>query len=191
MENEIIITIPEYIRKVLLSTKRNKKYYEKGKKKIPKKYENNKEYGYMSYKAKTVLCNRRSGEPVIANPRTVGTPKYKVINGQSIYNGQIQRFERAVVIDAIKASFRPYLKEVKTILQYPIKITYTFEDDFLGDGSVKRQDLDNHAYLYGKCFQDLLTEKGIIRDDSVEYVNGIEYIYKVASKRSLQIKITY
>jgi aspartyl/asparaginyl beta-hydroxylase (cupin superfamily) len=196
MNNEITITIPGYIRKVLLSKSRNKKFYEKGKKKLPKKYQDIKKYGYKAIKlpngqSKVRLVLLQTNEPVISNPRSVGTEKWKVINGQSIYNGQVHTFERAKMINAIKDSFRPYLKDIKPITQCPVKITYIFHDDFLSDARTERKDLDNHAFVYGKCFQDLLVDEGILPDDSTEFVTGIEYIYDLSKdgKSYLHIKI--
>ncbi|MDC6350725.1 hypothetical protein PP178_04110 [Zeaxanthinibacter sp. PT1] len=154
-----LITIPLYITQVKLSEKRRATHYKKGsKKKIPKKYEK-----YV-FNKKGILVHPKTGTPAIANPRSVGTPRYKKINGQEIYSGMPHHM-RAKIVLAIKKNFLKYLKEVKPIQDFPIQIDMELHAE-IGIGN---WDLDN-LWIYNKCFQDALTEAGIIPEDNIQYI---------------------
>lgn len=105
--------------------------------------------------------------PVIANPDTVGTPNYLIINGQSIYSSNIAEFTRGEMFKQIKDSFLPYLVDIPPVIKYPILIDLELHDtvdNVLAKGST-RWDVDNRAYPYCKAFCDTLVDLKIIKDD--------------------------
>jgi hypothetical protein len=180
-QNEIArIVIPDYIRYVKLSNSRVKKYYEENKKKVPERFLNEK-YGYVKHKRGSrlvsLLTDLQTREPVIANPRSHGTPKIAIINGQGIYDQSIQKQQRDVMMKAIKNSFKEYVNQLPEI-NVPVRIYAELHDVILNPNG-RTWDLDNRFYMYQKAFQDCLTgnhqngiaqNKIILRDDSNIYV---------------------
>lgn len=163
------IIIPDYPDKIKLSDSRRPTYFVKNKSsKIPKKYQNE-NYGWVN----EFLVDKRTGEKVIRNSKSVGTPRYWSVNFQAIWNGQIKHQNRASITSKLKDVFRPYIEELDIITQYPIKI-----EIFLHDVEMPI-DVDNKGVVYTKIITDLLvnTNKGmddnksIIPDDSSAYVN--------------------
>jgi|TARA_R110000744_G_scaffold5036_1_gene17732 hypothetical protein len=151
------IEIPQFIKKVMVAKARRIKYYKKGGK-IPKKYANNK------FDNKGRMINS-DGDHVVANPRTIGTARYLTINGQQLYNARMSPHMRSKIVNAVKESYMPYVKNVKPIKKLPVAISLDFYD-------TTRQanwDLDNQ-WLYGKCFQDLIVKLGILPDDDIKYI---------------------
>lgn len=175
--NEIVIEIPIYIRKVVISNAIRPKYFEP-KDKLPLKYQNlNFQFKpcptSAKGKTKILLVDIAKGEKVIKNPKVCGEQKTKLINGQKIYNGEIQRWDRAKMMDAIKLCFQPYIKNVQKITSFPLVITAEVHD-FVRDPELKNQlwDLDNRFYVYQKCFQDILVKEKIIAEDDVLHITG-------------------
>jgi hypothetical protein len=179
------LEIPLYIRTVRMSEKRTKKYYVQGKKELPKKYTDSTRYVYKKKASKMCLFDNEVQDYVISNPRSFGTPKDDLINGQSIYNGFVSKWSRATIMRAIKNNFQPYINTLKPIEDYPIKITMEIHD-LVKDPLSKNQlwDLGNRAFTYMKKFEDCLAgnkfrgkalTKQIIEDDNVTFVTGIEY----------------
>lgn len=197
MERELIhtITIPNYIRKVLLSKERRAKYYIRNKihqgiQKLPKKYGTVtntksglyfelkefftwKEHKLTTGKIEIRLWDAIEQEYVIANPKTAGTEKWEVINGQKLYNQGYHPFVRRKIVDSIHEFFAPFLIGVKPVGNYPISIQYIFSGELSNN-----MDLDNHALPYYKCFQDCLTKLSIIKNDTVEYIDHFSVRYK-------------
>jgi hypothetical protein len=110
-------------------------------------------------------------EPIIANSTKVGTPKMYLINGQDIYNGHLQNHMLGFVMNKIKDCYYPYIKDLKPIDFYPVKIKCEVHDT-IKNSYVKaksdigqRWDIDNLVYPYLKAFPDLLTKEGILKDD--------------------------
>ena len=154
------VVIPEFILRVKLSNARRAKYYTT-KDKLPKKY----------LKASFIFDKKgrltyRGGEPIVKNTRTVGTPNYKKINGQEFYAGVGSPMIRVKVVNAIKDSFRPYLLDVKPLLEFPVCIECEYHDV----PGPANWDLDN-KWIYTKIFQDLLVKEGILPDDNIKYVS--------------------
>lgn len=180
---KITIEIPQYIRKVKLSNARVKKYYEKGKKEPKaKKYKDTTKYAWKSLKGRKFLVDLETEERVIANPRSVGTPRYITINGQKIYNGEVSKHVRNKVLSAIKENFTPYINKMPEVHleEFPIKISLELHDIIREPGSNSLWDLDNRAWPYIKAFQDCLTGnkdktgrkrcKQVIPDDNVLFI---------------------
>lgn len=152
------IEIPLFIKDVQLSKKRRATYYKKtSKKPLPKKYQ------HLKYNKKGILVSEL-GIPVIANPRAVGTPRFKRINGQEIYSGMPHHM-RSKIVKSIKDSFKDILKKHGPINQFPIQLEMKLYDS-IGNAN---WDLDN-LWIYNKCFQDSLTDAGIIPDDHIGYI---------------------
>lgn len=149
------ITIPEFITHVKLSNKRRAKYYTK-KSKIPKKYK--------ELKFKNGFLVDVDGKKVVSNPRSVGTPKLKKINGQEIYSGMPHHM-RAKIVKTIKDFYKKHLKNIDPVDSFPIQI----EMELHAPIEVGNWDLDN-LWIYNKCFQDALTDLGIIPDDNIQYI---------------------
>tara|TARA_R100000742_G_C4277696_1_gene99793 strand:+ start:154 stop:759 length:606 start_codon:yes stop_codon:yes gene_type:complete len=155
--DKIEISIPLFIKKVMISKARRIKYYKEGGK-IPIKYS---KYGFDS---KGRLIDDK-GEYIVANPRTIGKPKYITINGQALYNARMSPHIRSKIVNAVKDSFEPHLNGVKPIVDLPVRISLKLYDTI----RQANWDLDNQ-WLYNKCFQDLIVKKGIIPDDDIKYV---------------------
>ena len=155
--DKIEISIPLFIKKVMISKARRIKYYKEGGK-IPIKYS---KYGFDS---KGRLIDDK-GEYIVANPRTIGKPKYITINGQALYNARMSPHIRSKIVNAVKDSFEPHLNGVEPIVDLPVRISLKLYDTI----RQANWDLDNQ-WLYNKCFQDLIVKKGIIPDDDIRYI---------------------
>ena len=153
------ITIPKYIKHVVLSKKRRAKYYTK-KSKIPKKYQG------LPFNNKGILVDKL-GNPVIANPRVVGTPRLKKVNGQDFYKGTDSPHIRSKVVNEIKSFLKPFVKGIEPITTYPVQIKLEMHD-VIGVGN---WDLDN-LWIYNKCMQDVLVDTGVLAEDNVMYVTA-------------------
>ena len=175
-----IVVIPQYIRRVKLSNSRRKKYYIRGKKTLPLKYQNER-YQYEKRRVGTVqeiLVDTVTKLAVIANPKSHSTPHYQVINGQGIYNQTIVTHQRDVMMKAIKESFAPYMEELP-LIDFPVRIYVELHDEYNNTNGGK-WDLDNRFYMYQKAFQDCLTgnkdrdgkptNKVVLEDDSVGHI---------------------
>lgn len=155
--DKIEISIPLFIKKVMISKARRIKYYKEGGK-IPIKYS---KYGFDS---KGRLIDDK-GEYIVANPRTIGKPKYITINGQALYNARMSPHIRSKIVNAVKDSFEPHLNGVEPIVDLPVRVSLKLYDTI----RQANWDLDNQ-WLYNKCFQDLIVKKGIIPDDDIRYI---------------------
>jgi hypothetical protein len=179
-----IVEIPQYIRKVELSKARQVKYYELGKK-MPKakKYTDTKKYEYQQipgFGLRKFLIDLQTKQRVIANPLAAGTARNVVINGQKIYNGEINQHTRNKVLSTIKASFIPYINKLEQITKFPITIRCEIHDVIRESSGNSLWDIDNRSYPYIKAFQDCLTGnkgrdcilkcKQVIPDDNILYI---------------------
>ncbi len=153
------IEIPNFITHVVLSKKRRAKHYKKGNKR-PNKYSTS---DYV-YNKDDILVHKITRVPVIANPRSVGTPRIKKINGQDIYRGNTNPHMRSKIVSEMKDFFRKELRKqkVKPIptehypLEMELEMCLPLSTDF---------DVDNASWLYVKVIQDVLTDCGVIRND--------------------------
>ena len=116
--DKIEISIPLFIKKVMISKARRIKYYKEGGK-IPIKYS---KYGFDS---KGRLIDDK-GEYIVANPRTIGKPKYITINGQALYNARMSPHIRSKIVNAVKDSFEPHLNGVEPIVDLPVRISLKY-----------------------------------------------------------------
>jgi len=155
----ISITVPEYIKHIVLSKKRRAKYYTK-KSKIPKKYNG------LPFNKKGILVDKL-GNPVIANPRVVGTPRLKKVNGQDFYKGTDSPHIRSKVVNELKSFLKTFVQGIDPVTSYPVQIRLEMHD-VIGVGN---WDLDN-LWIYNKCMQDVLVDQGILAEDNVMYVTA-------------------
>lgn len=152
------IEIPHFITKVMLSKQRRATYYKKKDKNIPKKHLG-KKFNKQGFMIDTF------GNRIIKNSRSVGTPRYKKINGQEFYKGADSHHIRAKVVNELKKFYSETLKNVKPITQFPIQIEWEHHE-LIGVGN---WDLDN-LWIYNKCFQDALIDNNVIPEDNVMFI---------------------
>jgi len=115
--------------------------------------------------------------------------KYLKINGQAIYNGSLHPFTRAKVVKQMHEYVKPFIDEelkgrdlsrlfpLSIRLEVHVPINYSSVRRLKGeirwsppkDGYIANWDVDN-LWIWGKVFNDELTESEYITDDSVSYV---------------------
>lgn len=126
------------------------------------------------------------------NSRIAGTPAYAKINSQNIYNSKYNKFTQAKVIQHIKSYLASNMKQgvaelglicTNLVRKYPVVISaevyapYSLGGCRYVAGNFKQVpsrawDIGNFGWIWSKCFDDVLQEIGIIKNDSVDYVRG-------------------
>lgn len=183
------IEIPHYITKVVLSQKRKPQYYvyntktRKFNKAIPDKVKGRIKVLPFRIGKVTKMVAFIDGQPLLQNPRAAGTPQVITINGQNIYNGSMHPMQRYKIINTIKEFFIERLVGIKPVNQTPVEISFIFE------GPDLKQDLDNHAWIYIKCFLDCLVSMKILPEDTIEYIRKVSYEFNEAETPKLTIEI--
>lgn len=188
------IVIPDYPDKVLVSKARRPVYYVtrkalvKGKVEIPPSFLDEAKYYFDE---RGVLINKKTDNPQLANSKTVGTPRYWVVNFQQIWNGSMAKHGRSSRVDKLKEALRPYIDKSEPYLtpmhewEYPVAIEiFIYDTEF-------PVDVSNRGVLYIKVIEDLLVAEGILKDDSAEYVNDsgrVKYI-KIGDKKDKKMVI--
>ena len=164
-----VITIPEYITTVQISETRRAKYYTKKTKNIPKTYREK-----YTFNKKGYLVDKE-GKKIIANPRSVGTPRFVTISGNQFYSGYGGRggaHTRAKIVRELKAFYMPFVEKAKeeygVITQFPIQITW---DIYRHVEDEPDWDVSNLQFYY-KYFEDCLRDppNPMIPDDTVKYI---------------------
>jgi hypothetical protein len=192
------VTIPRYLRSYKSSEAAIAKYYEKGTgKKVPYQYcdkvlfrtQGIREPDGVNYRWKAFPCVRqktkkmidflvdaKTEERIIANPKKVGKPRYQVVNGQDIYNGNISKAARNKLITVIKDQFRQFAMTCPRMTKYPLIMEVEVWDTPIDTTYNSKQDWDlgNRIFPYNKGFEDVLKKGdcGVIIDDSVFYLTG-------------------
>jgi Holliday junction resolvase RusA-like endonuclease len=117
--------------------------------------------------------------------------KFWKINSQGIYNGSIQRFTRAIVvnnmhkyiIDQLESQELPKIVDpVQLVLRIYIPINYSnVRRTSKGiswkppePGYVPTNDEDNISWIWNKCIKDCLTKLEVWEDDTIEYCVGTD-----------------
>lgn len=152
------IPFSEYVQ---VSKKRRPIPYIKDKCRIPKKYDNI----LYTWNSKGYLCNALTGEVLIANNKSAGTPRNKKVNGQNIYNGNVSRQARASLVKALHQQFGTYLRElepIKDIKHFPLGLHLNFH---VHDRARLNLDNDNR-WIWEKAIQDTLVQEGIFPEDN-------------------------
>lgn len=184
------IRIPDFVYRIQVSKARRIKYYEVGSK-VPKKYLNPKKYAYKPYKlsgGRTVqrLTDLSTNEPVIANPRVAGKPRYRIIRGNDFYSGFAKPAIRNNMMNAIKAELESHFVMAPfNALDYPLYIEFIYMDT-----KVQAQDLDNFRFAYEKAVLDLLQKKGVLANDNVNYITKLssEFVEVPEDQRLLVVR---
>lgn len=118
------------------------------------------------------------------------------ISTQSIYNQRLHHHERSKIISFMKEYIKNNLPLNWRVTEgsYPIKMLLTFFTPInwatvrMSKGEVKwskptkdyqaKHDLDNMSWIWGKTIQDCLKDYGIIPEDTVDFINDVEYAYR-------------
>lgn len=175
MELLATVTINEYVRLVTLSESRRTTYYEKGKKKVPKKYADKigVDYKWTDINGKTYLTDAW-GTRIISNPNAAGTPKGEVISGNSLHSLRMLDSTRSKIIKAIKQQMIPEIEKLEPITKFPIRILCELHDTvvdwmYIDNKTLQPKeinwDIDNRFLFYGKVFPDVLQGTPMIQED--------------------------
>lgn len=193
MELLATVEIKEYVRLVTLSESRRAAYYEKGKKKVPKKYSDKigVDYKWHEIKGKIYLCDAY-GTRIIANPNSVGTPKGEVIRGNALHALTMLESTRSKILKAIKSQMQPEIDKLDPITKFPIRILCELHDTVLDWMYIDNKsglpkdtgwDIDNRFLFYGKVFPDVLAGSPMIVDVLDEQTKKTEKKKVFTSKR--------
>ena len=136
--------------------------------------------------------------------------KYWKINSQSIYNGAIQRFTRAIVVNNIHSYILEQLKTqqlpkidrpIQLQLDIYIPINYAnIRRNKDGEISWKipkddyepTNDEDNISWIWNKCIKDCLTKLKVWEDDTMYWCRGTSsLIYFVDNINDRRIEISF
>ena len=163
--------------------------------------------GYSAYadkeKGKAAMKWRKFSTHVQMSNNKYKANRYVKVNGQSIYNGSVGRYNRATIKSELSRNMSPGLllmkeamfKEGLSLVDSSISVKLYFGAN-AGYGDVKmrktkeglrilsgdeckniRYDLDNQ-WIWGKVFLDELQAKGIVRNDTADRIfkNTIEHV---------------
>jgi len=118
---------------------------------------------------KKEYCCDGSGERFLKNTKSVGKPNLWILNGQDLYNGNLDWRMRKKVAGFFHEYFSKYIKkQIK-----PIKL---LENELLSVScdiyEVKRRNMPDvsNMWLLEKFFEDSLQDCGIIADDDPDHV---------------------
>jgi hypothetical protein len=159
---------PQYPTKIPLSLSRRAKYYSTltGKQRV------NKIPKWLEKKGYTIdplgFCLDENQERIIANKRSVGTPKYSPINGQIFYSQKGGKFTRAKVVKYLHEYFVENTKDVPVFKTYPMVLTLDWKIPY----GYQTMDNTNMSFAYVKVFEDVLVATEKITDDEVRYISG-------------------
>ncbi len=137
---------------------------------------------------------------VIANTKTAGKPRTKIINGQDLHRLTLETYHASKIKRAIKDQFIIEVEKLEPIKEIPLIIEAEIRDtyiDLVNENSYS-WDVDNRFLFYGKVFSDVLsgtpdiqeiadggtiikklvkTSKEIIKDDHRGYITGGGHIF--------------
>lgn len=188
------IVIPDYPDQVLISKARRAVYYvkeggaTKGNTKIPPSFKDKKKYYFDD---KGILRHMKTGEAKLANPKTAGTPRYWRVNFQDIWNGSMAKHGRSSRIDKLKEVLEPHIDFFCSIQEPIDEENYPVTIEILLYDTEFPVDVSNRGVIYTKIIEDLLVAKGMLQDDSAEYVNDsgrCKYV-KIADKKDKKMVI--
>lgn len=134
------------------------------------------------------LYNEETKEFVIKNTKSVGRPRYWVINGQSIYSGNIPPQQRSVLMAKLHEYFKELIGDCPKINlidkeRYQIKyLWYLLEDKVYPDVS--------NLWPYGKAINDVLVKDlKVVEDDSPKYHKQDKYDTEYRETEGFKIEI--
>ena len=137
-------------------------------------------------------------EKLVRNKRTAGKPKMLRINGQSIWDGSVDRYARNNLKKFLTHYFTPVIIRSNIEKLYTPKDYYFhFEFIFYFPLTLRNfvaQDIDNHSFCYVKAFLDTLQELNIIENDNSIFTRGHSSRYvdiPTEEDRRLEVKIHF
>lgn len=185
----------DFIPKLQLSKSRRAVYYTKSdlmKGKLPKKYLlEPKKSLVLKREFKWDFNNRLctlDNDLIIKNTKSVGKPRYWVINGQDIYSGKFSPKSRSGLMIKLHEYFKEIIKDcpkfmIKPNERYRLHLTW-----FILDSKVY-PDPDN-LWIYEKVINDVLVKDlSIVIDDSCVFTSGGSKEYKYRDKEGFKIEI--
>jgi len=146
----------------------------------------------------------KTSNKVVAN-------KYIKINNQSIYNGALNKFSRAIAIDNMHKYIDLYLIKYRGLnLLKTLHISYQIHT-VINHGSISLRkgkicykpvkinynpnwDIENLASIWIKAFNDSLTKNNVISDDNISVITKVSYEFievKDIDKRKIVVEIDY
>lgn len=200
----------DFIPKLQLSKSRRAVYYNiKDYNKIPKKYLLDKKlqwgipndmvlYEQPLLKEGYIWCGgilRKGtyssiGSPVIKNTKSVGKPRYFIINGQDLYSGKFERQQRADLILKLHQYFlelfgKSIYEKSHLWINSPLKIqiTWFIKEDYKGP------DLDN-LWIVEKVLLDMMVKDlKVIPDDNHKIIKELTKKYEYRETEGFKIEI--
>lgn len=184
----------DFIPKLQLSKSRRAVYYtfdDYTKGKIPKKYLEN---GLLKHPYTWLgknLYNGKEGKEVIKNTRSVGKPRYWIMNGQDLYNDKFQKITRNALIHKLHDYFKELIKDCPVLVKeeterFRLVLTWYINPDCV------TVDYDN-LWIYEKCILDVLHKESIglckVKEDSHKYFKGGSKDYEYRDKEGFKIEI--
>ncbi len=186
----------DFIPKLQLSKSRRAVYYTLGDHingKLPKKFyiKNIPVKNVLSFDYEwrnSSLFNKKDNCFVIKNSKTVGKPRYWVINGQDIYSGKFSPKSRSGLMIKLHEYFKEIIKDcpkfmIKPNERYRLHLTW-----FILDSKVY-PDPDN-LWIYEKVINDVLVKDlSIVIDDSCVFTSGgsKNYVYRMQEGFKIEI----
>lgn len=126
------------------------------------------EYIFKERVKKKPLClfDTKTNEFVVTNPRTAGTEKWEVINGNYIYNGKYHIYVQGKIMEEIHIFLSYFLEGINSITKKPLYIECEIHDWANDPISGEHWDVINRGFPYCKAFDDVLQELKIIPEDT-------------------------
>lgn len=193
MENKeqakITISIPNFAREITLSNKRRASYYKKGDK-LPKKYST----FTHTFDKKERLINVVTGELVIKNPDSVGTPKTTTIAGNDLWNThRIGNYTELIKISLqewlwqVICHYKLQTVDLTELLPMRVKLDFhTYKES---------QDLDNLDLFYRKAFADAIQDNKFnnetrwLRNDNTRHIKSFVTNHHDVSNKSEEMLV--
>ena len=127
------------------------------------------------------------------NPKKA-KPKFSKINGQLIYNSNVNRFARNTLMTELHKYVMKRIPKKLKVEKFPIKVKIILRT-VINHASIQRRnekitwkypseeyvptsDLDNMIVIWSKGILDCIVKSDIIPDDTIQYITNIEYEYQ-------------
>lgn len=192
LQNKLIIK--QYPTKIPLTKGRQKVYYTSSN--IPSKFiDKNTHFlkkGY-SWDDKMRLLDK-DGKHIIKNQRKLNSPRYFMINFQSIYSGVMHPQTRAKIVKWFHEFWKEELKidTFKKVIMTEDQALLVFFHYYDIPSNIKPDFIDNFCFLYKKTFMDSIVEEGLLQDDNIMYVRGDENrFYEITDVENRRLEISY
>jgi len=185
----------DFIPKLQLSKSRRAVYYTykdylAGK--LPKKYQHFSQSSYdhwlkSPYKWVTNnLYNEETKEFVVKNTKSVGKPKYWIINGQDVSNSRLSPIRRAFITKKLHDFYVPFFKDCPKLdpnFRYDSVMIWYIKEGYIGP------DYDN-LWIAEKTINDvLIKDLKILPDDNHKYRKGGYKGYEYRENEGFKIEI--